>query len=390
MLHLGDVSEEPLQGAIPTDYHGIPFDEWLDIFLQYALLVVEQGEPEEAYETLDSAAIASIWLHSKPKSRLIHVCWFSEFVQFTSKYLYTNTFIACALRARDEETLANEARWFIKEYQFVTDTYRLFSMLGHLCGDPHRSLFHSSGNMKFMLRQIKAMDFTIPQDTPRPIRHSIWKERATLSTRDEAGEPIAAKSLDIALLVLYGHMLYSGNSFYPALNYFFRAYALDDQNPAVLLSIALSFIHHSLKRQSENRHYLIMQGLSFMHEYRLVREKPGTLLPEKQEMEFNFARVWHSLGLAHLAIDGYDRVLKLGEQIREQAKQKSLREPTSTTDGAGVVTGDDGKSQETSSPADQPCVEDFSREAAYALQCIHVLSGNTETAKAVTEKWLVI
>ena len=93
-----------------------------------------------------------------------------------------------------------------------------------------------------MLRQIKAIDFTMPQDTPRPIRHSVWKERATLSTRDEAGEPITAKELDIALLVLYGHMLYSGNSFYPALNYFFRAYALDDQNPAVLLSIALSFL----------------------------------------------------------------------------------------------------------------------------------------------------
>ncbi|CAP93667.1 Pc16g09970 [Penicillium rubens Wisconsin 54-1255] len=370
---LGDVAEEPLQGAIPTDYHGIPFDEWLDIFLQYALLVVEQGEPEEAYETLDSAAVASIWLHSKPKSRLIHVCWFT-----------------CALRARDEETLANEARWFIKEYQFVTDTYRLFSMLGHLCGDPHRSLFHSSGNMKFMLRQIKAIDFTMPQDTPRPIRHSVWKERATLSTRDEAGEPITAKELDIALLVLYGHMLYSGNSFYPALNYFFRAYALDDQNPAVLLSIALSFIHHSLKRQSENRHYLIMQGLSFMHEYRLVREKPGTLLAEKQEMEFNFARVWHSLGLAHLAVEGYDRVLKIGEQIQQQARQKSVQEPTSAKDGADVVMGGDGQPQKTPSSTGQPFVEDFSREAAYALQCIHVLSGNADTAKALTEKWLVV
>ncbi|KAJ5788676.1 Tetratricopeptide-like helical [Penicillium paradoxum] len=370
---MGDVSEEPLHGAIPTDYHGIPFDEWLDIFLQYALLVTEQGEAEEAYETLDSAALASVWLHSKPKSRMIHVCWFT-----------------CALRARDEETLAHIARWFIKEYQFVTDTYRLFSMLSHLCGDPHRSLFHSSGNMKFMLRQIKAMDFTMPHDTPRPIRHSVWKERATLSTRDEAGEPITAKALDIALLVLYGHMLYSGNSFYPALNYFFRAYALDDQNPAVLLSIALSFIHHSLKRQSDNRHYLIMQGLSFMHEYRLVRERPGTLLVEKQEMEFNSARVWHSLGLAHLAVEGYDRVLQLGEQIQEEAKQKALHKESSAENDSDVAMGDDGQQQETSSPGSQSFVEDFTREAAYALQCIHVLSGDVKTAKALTDKWLVI
>ncbi|KAJ5497838.1 Tetratricopeptide-like helical [Penicillium expansum] len=107
-------------------------------------------------------------------------------------------------------------------------------------------------------------------------------------------------------------------------------------------------------------------------------------------MEFNFARVWHSLGLAHLAIEGYDRVLKLGEQIQEQAKQKSLQQPTSATDGADVVMGNDGNPQETSSTTSQLFVEDFSREAAYALQCIHVLSGNAETAKAVTEKWLVI
>lgn len=48
------------------------------MFLQYALLVAEQGEPEEAYENLQAASIASIWFHSKHKSRLIHVCWFSQ------------------------------------------------------------------------------------------------------------------------------------------------------------------------------------------------------------------------------------------------------------------------------------------------------------------------
>lgn len=76
--------------------------------------------------------------------------------------------------------------------------------------------------MKFMLRQIKAMDYTLPEfnDRPNRTRQSIWKERASLSTRDEDGEPIPAQKLDTALLVLYGHMLYSGGSFYPALNYF--------------------------------------------------------------------------------------------------------------------------------------------------------------------------
>jgi general transcription factor 3C polypeptide 3 (transcription factor C subunit 4) len=81
----GEIPEEVMHGAIPTDYHGIPFDEWLDIFLMYALVVAEQGEPEEAYETLDSAAVASIWLHSKPKLRMIHVCWFCEYISFADE-----------------------------------------------------------------------------------------------------------------------------------------------------------------------------------------------------------------------------------------------------------------------------------------------------------------
>lgn len=363
---MGDGVEENWSDTIPTDYHGIPFDEWLDIFLEYALLTTDQGDPEEAYDALDGAATASIWFHSKTRSRLIHTCWFT-----------------CALRAQDEEALAGEARWFIKEYQFVTDTYRLFAMLSNLAGDKHKSLFHSSPNMKFMLRQIKAMDFTLPENVSKPQpRQSIWKERAALSTKNEAGEPIPAEELDIALLVLYGHILYSGNSFYPALNYFFRAYALDDKNPAVLLSIALCFIHHSMKRQAENRHYLVMQGLSFMDEYRRVRQKAGTLLQEKQEMEFNFARVWHGLGLLHLAVDGYKNVLDLGEKIRNE-HQKLVKDNRDDLDDNGAVN-------HASVQGSQRFVEDFSSEAAYALQCIHVLNGDSKTAKAITDQWLVV
>lgn len=239
--------------------------------------------------------------------------------------------------------------------------------------------------MKFMLRQIKAMDFTLPQKaggnvrSMRPVRESVYRERAALSTRDDTGEAIPADELDVALLVLYGHILYSGNSFIPALNYFFRAYDLDDQNPAVLLSIGLCYIHHSLKRQSENRHYLIMQGLSFMHEYRRVREREGSLLAERQEMEFNFARVWHMLGIAHLAIEGYEKVLALTEEQTQTHMQN----------GSNATMTDAGLLQEQEQEK-APFVEDFSREAAVALQNIYALSGDLTSAQQVTAKYLVI
>lgn len=285
---------------------------------------------------------------------------------------------------QDEEVLTSEARWFIKEYQFVTDTYRLFALLSRVSGDPHRSLFHSSPNMKFMLRQIKAMDYSLPEHISGPkktsTRPKAYHERVTLSTRTDTGEEIPAEDMDVALLMLYGHILYSGNSFNPALNYFFRAYAFDNQNPAILLSIALCYIHHALKRQSENRHYLIMEGVAFMHEYRRVREKEGSLPQERQEMEFNFARMYHMLGIAHLATEGYHRVLALGEEV-----QRYSRERTRTADGEDTVMDEaDGRGTEAS------FVEDFSREAAMALQGIYAMNGDVKAAKDVTEKWLVI
>lgn len=349
--------------------------------------MADQGEVDEAYDTLYAAANASVFFHSKPKARLIYTCWFSRLCSnHVSNYANLDN-LACALRVHDDETLAVVARWFTKEYQFVTDTYRLFSMLSRLCGNQLKPHFHSSQHMKFMLRQVKAIDFTLPEspDKPPSLDSALkLKERASLTTKDENGELILADSLDVALLVLYGHILYSGGSFYPALNYFFRAYALDDQNPAVLLSIALCFVHHSLKRQSDNRHYLITQGLAFMREYKQARSKPGALLQEIQEMEFNHARVWHGLGLLQLAIDGYNKVLSIGDQIKKESVDSFLK------DDNDVVMGEGGKPVEDHALRPEKFVEDFSREAAYGLQCIHALSGNSQAAMDVTEKFLVI
>ncbi|KAK2734615.1 transcription factor TFIIIC subunit tfc4 [Onygenales sp. PD_40] len=345
--------------SIPNEYHSISFDQWLDIFLEYALILAGQGQSEEAYDTLSAAADASIWYHSKPSTFQIYTCWFT-----------------CAIRLKDEETLSNICRWFMKEYQFVTDAYRLFATLSRLCGDPRKSLFHSSPSMKFMLRQIKAIDYTLPNDpfksTPaHRTRASVFQERAALTTKDASGQLIPAEDMDVALLVLYGHILYAGTSFTNALNYFFRAYALDPENPAVLLSIGLSYIHHSLKRQSDNRHYLIMQGLSFMQEYRRVREK-SPVPQERQEVEFNYARVWQMLGLSHLAVQGYQRCLELSGEV-EAEREKFKRRKETGKGGSNVAQT-------------ETWVEDFTREAAFALQCLYSFSGETKLAREITDR----
>lgn len=123
------------------------------------------------------------------------------------------------------------------------------------------------------------------------------------------------------------------------------------------LSLALGYIHHALKRQSENRHYLIMQGLSFLFVYYDLRHS-SVSLQEKREAEYNVARAYHMLGLTHLAIPYYQRCLELSQDLY----------------------GSDSNS----------FVDDFGRDAAMALQGIWVQGYNTELARAVTERWLVI
>lgn len=105
-----------------------------------------------------------------------------------------------------------------------------------------------------------------------------------------------------------------------------------------------------------------------MYEYKRVREQT-TVVQERQEIEFNFARVWHMLGLAHLAIENYQRCLDIGMEHQEQSSKESTSHETTTK---------------------HPSHEDFSRDAAFALQCIYATSGAVETAREVTNRYLVI
>lgn len=123
------------------------------------------------------------------------------------------------------------------------------------------------------------------------------------------------------------------------------------------LSLALGYVHYALKRQSENRHYLIMQGFSFLFTYYDLRQSSASL-QEKQEAEYNVARTYLLLGLTHLAVPYYQKCLDLSDEIQN-------------------LNGENH-------------AEDFGREAAVALQGIWAQGGDVEMARALTEKWLII
>ena len=116
---------------------------------------------------------------------------------------------ACALILRDDETICNVTRWFMKEYQFCTDAYRLFAAFHRVCHCPV-SWYNSGPSQKYILRQIKAMDYSLVSEE---YRQKHFGEKASYTARDEHGRPIINDDMDVALLMLYGHMLYVGTSY---------------------------------------------------------------------------------------------------------------------------------------------------------------------------------
>jgi len=156
-------------------------------------------------------------------------------------------------------------------------------------------------------------------------------------------------------------MLVAG-SYANALVYYFRAYALVPNDVVLNLYIAVAYVGIAFKRQTYERQYMIQQGLSFLQKYYELRTKDGIAI-HMQEAEFNMALMWHKVGVLHLALKCYEKVLELSERVQMEGRKDLI---------------------------DDEVVEDFAVDAAFAIQTILALGGDFEGARRICEKWLVI
>ncbi|ETI20564.1 hypothetical protein G647_08601 [Cladophialophora carrionii CBS 160.54] len=451
-----DIPIPSVESNLPTEYREIAFSDWLDIFLEYALLLSQSPDPDaqhRCYTTIDAALGCIIWKRDPQTLLQIHI-----------------TYLACAMALRDEDTLYNVVlRWFLKTYEFNNDAYRLFAAINLLYpheldksgkdGQMKNAMFRGRSMHQFVLKQLLLADSSLPMDynppgfgpvpdfmrkgadaeeqstrskddlaaTPasRSARSTEFGERTATQTpaygnsriRESTGEtpglPEQAEQrhsetpafvdqpeqqprtppeqqqgqqqtseiteLNALLLLLYGQILDAAGTFSGALNYFFRAQSLDPQNPVILLSIALTYMHLTFIKKCNNRHMMLLQGWAFFEQYADARrewaqrklqdqkeESEGQLDLEglevliEREVEFNRARCWHMLGMADLAVSGYQKML-------------SLAVPS-----PGIDREDTMK------------YTDFTMDAAYAMSTIYAMSGNMEMARDVTEKYLVV
>ncbi|KAF2459561.1 hypothetical protein BDY21DRAFT_192664 [Lineolata rhizophorae] len=328
------------------DFQGVSFETLLDAICESAWRLAKAGRASECWEMLMNVAQSLVFDRSPQLSFRLRI-----------------TILACGILLDDDDQVLNTSRWFIRRFSHSPDSFRLYtSAIRHNLAES--SKINLGPSQKFILRHLKAADFAVLNSEQRnmfeftSIERSSWTNRGTTD-----GNPSKLKELDPTVIVCYGHILAHSGAYPSALNYYFRAFALTPDDPVLNLSIATAFVQHGLRRQSENRQFQIQQGLAFLRRYYEIRTKDNVPI-HVQEAEFNVGRMWHLLGLVHQAIPAYKKCIMIG--------------PRAAADSLGDL------------PEESEESEDFAAEAAYALQFIFCMGGDTETARQLTERWLVL
>lgn len=338
-----ELKEKP--EVVPPDFFGVHFDKWVDAFGRYALLLARRGDKDRCFSALDVALQSNIVYRSSDYTGQLELCR-----------------LACALAVGDSVQASSAIRWLMKQYPFGTDLFRLYSAANRLC--PVALGFSNGPALKAFMRYIKTIDYVMVNPEQREWFNFRGDDRTQWMQQAITSEMVKyVKGHDPALFALYGHVLTGGGSYVGALNYYFRAFAITPDDPALNLAIGTAYIQHAMKRLSENRQFQIQQGLSFIYRYYELRTK-DCMLVHQAEAEFNLGRVWHALGLPNQALRAYERCIALGKQIKEEAKDE--------------YSGGRWRAEE------------FSAEAAFAMQTIYVLSGDFEAAHRVTREALVM
>ncbi|XP_066296212.1 general transcription factor 3C polypeptide 3-like [Branchiostoma lanceolatum] len=156
---------------------------------------------------------------------------------------------------------------------------------------------------------------------------------------------------NIALSFLNGHNSLISGTYKHALGEYVRAYRLDPGNPMSLLLIGVTFFHMASQKYTIKRHFVLVQGMSFLNEYLIQRG-------ETQEAYYNVGRALHQLGLEHLAIHYYQKALHMNPPDVGDTKYSYLL--------------------------------DLRREVAYNLALIYSNSGSKNLAKLLLDQYCVV
>ncbi|KAI8981952.1 hypothetical protein BDF20DRAFT_834618 [Mycotypha africana] len=375
-----------------SQFRNIPFDRWVTMIIKYAYALTISRRVEEAYEMLKRAIDANVFYHDVPKK--------------TALYL---VMIGIGLLSGKDYITQDGVRWMCNFYQFRNDPFRMYSAIMN-----HANQLLVNAQLKFLNRVIRLMDALVSsrQREERGVDETQMKKEieelnnAILSmdvdpsTANEKSytrfyhtpsyiDTQRVRSMGIAspekvnpvLLSLFAQIMSMTRNHVAASLYYMRAYAEAPNDRLITLSLGISLLLVSTHRKTDNRHLNIMQGMMFISEYLKISRSNEIYL---QESEYNFARAFHLLGLTHLAVPHYERVLCLPSKAQTESAGPNKRKEKPIDK---VYDWPISKEEEAELEEDIDDETDLKSEAAYNLHLIYITSGSTSLAQILLMKY---
>lgn len=308
-----------------TEYRGLSYDDWFRIFVQYAIYLAKYDKNyDDATQVLEVALEVSVFIQDKSKETTLKMVML----------------IFGVLRGDSGNAVMTSVRYFLMANQFSHYIYKFF-MCCFSSGVEAWEVFTNYNHQKFFLRQLKTYDSIISK-----------KKITGMATISANLDNTTFLREHLELLYVYANLLGGSRSYVSSIVYLNRAYKEYNQDPMVCLLLGLAHVHRAMQRLSTNRHIQLLQGLSYMLEYRQIKEKNATIY-DLQEINYNFGRLFHMLGLLTEAMNYYDKVLDMHDEVEDERYNLLM-------------------------------------EAAYNLSLICNINGNTKLAVELTDKYLTV
>ncbi|KAG1738029.1 hypothetical protein EDB19DRAFT_1895731 [Suillus lakei] len=286
---------------------------------KYAFVLTKRGDYDQAEEVLRHVLLSNAYRDSNSQNTI------------------RIAIITCAIHAGKFSVAVEQCRKIINTHQFNNEAFRLL-LVSLASGHRPTDSFVSSTLQKHALRELRLHDASVK--TPELMKWNVVGRKYNLSSSGKEEPSKVEEEVDEEAEI-------PG----PTEIYLLHAYDYCPEDPVVCLSLAIASLGRAMQRQSDNRHHMIAQGMAFLSQYRKLRKSSDDEM--LAEVDYNFGRAFHQLGLHTHAVSHYERVLEIAE------KQGS--------EYASVA-----------------------KEAAYNLSLIYVTTGAVPLADGLYRRWLSI
>lgn len=300
------------------EFKGLDYDQWYDLFIKYALLIAEFEKDSE-----NAIAIQDI-------IKQINV--------FKGKELTTQLVgLSIGVIAEDTQIIMTQTRNLMNDYQFSIDSFKLY-LAAIVTTCEMESSYADPPSQKFMLRQVKAFD------SLKDVSKENIPGRATITRTN-----VDTTKDHFLINFIYASYLFTNKSYYSTLIYLLKLYYKYPNNPDLLFLLALAHLHRSVQRKTLNTNFQVLQGFTFLVEYANTKDLNDPY--NQMEVYYNIGRSFNLLGLDHIAIGFYEKVL--------------------------AIEVEDSR-------------YDLKKEAAHNLYTIYNINRNYKEAEAIMDKYLVV